>query len=187
MIVETTAACVSKIDLNDAQMEVARAAGRSMYNSGTPVTSAVEESFFRSSAYMNPPVDALALPALCTLKTNDFDGVKSVAVVSPCEKKPLFTMDQFKPLVAHDLASLKKEYNVCDVEFDDPFTCDEAEYEEQVADSRPVHCNTLDVRSERALRRSARKKKLNDDATNVHKYADMKRMSSRKISPSLIS
>jgi hypothetical protein len=114
-------------------------------------------------------------------------------------------MDQFKPHVAQDLASWKAEYNVCDEEFDDPSTwgtgpegkalrhslalddTDEAEHEEQVADSRPVHHNTLVARSKRAEKRSARKKRLKDDATNVHKYADVKRRSSRKISPSLIS
>ena len=133
-----------------------------MYSLGTPVRSSDEKSDIRSSVDITPPADTSHLPALCALN-QDFEGVKRIAVVSPSEQKPLLTMDQFKPLVAQELASRKGKALR-------HTSALEADYEEM-----------------RAVRRSARIKKLKDEATIVHEYADRKMMSSRKIPPRIIS
>jgi len=110
---------------------------------------------------------------------------KTVAVVSPCMKKPLLTMDMFKPYVAEDQVDWRKEYNVSDAECQDPYTWGTDEdgnamkhtddpsdwpsdncvrvkkiplvYKAKVDHNKLVTDKSYDARSERAARRTATK------------------------------
>jgi hypothetical protein len=144
---ENRATLDTKIEpLVDAGTAAAIAAGRMMYNSGTPVCSGDHEVAFKRSVFSDPPVDSWSsIVQLPSHKNQDKDGKKMlavvspsamkptstmglfapyleknlVAVVSPSEKKPLFTMDMFKPREETHLSNMTNDNGDSDDDFDE--------------------------------------------------------------------
>jgi hypothetical protein len=167
-----------------------------MYDSGIPVV--------RSSTLQNPPVEP---------NTHEEVVAKKTAIVSP-EKKPLFTMDMFKPREESTDADSTNVYEESDDDLSDEFQDLEywssdssgnspktppvekaiekviTDYKKLSAESK--HSNddvSSDARSERVARRSETLKKLMDFEYEESRKSDMKmkmKKSSQRSSQSIM-